>query len=55
MDGSIPTTMQESLIMLEYLKLNDKLSKMSAEKSIAHIVFLCERVACFSEKTVEER
>lgn len=55
LDGSIPTTMQDSLTLLEYLRLSEKLSKMSAEKSIMHIASLCERVACFSENTVEER
>lgn len=54
-DGSVPTTMLDSLTMLEYLKLNEKLSKLSPEKTIAHIAMLCERVSCFPEKTVEER
>jgi nuclear pore complex protein Nup98-Nup96 len=53
--GSISTTMQDSFTMLEYLQLNEKLSKMSAEKSLLYIASLCERVSCFSENTVEER
>lgn len=55
MDGSVPSTMQDSLTMLEYLKLNEKLNKMSVEKIIVYIVSLCERVACFAEKTAVER
>lgn len=54
-DGSVPTSMLDSLTMLEYLKLNEKLKKLSPEKSIAHIAMLCERMSYFPEKTVEER
>jgi len=54
-DGSIPTTMQDSLTILEYLELNKKLSKMSNVKSIAHIISLCDRVSCLPETTVKER
>lgn len=54
-DGSIPAIMQDSSTMLEYLKLNNEINKMSAEQSILHIASLCERVACFPENTIEER
>jgi len=54
-NGSIPTTLQDSLTMLEYLNLNDNLSKMSVEKSIMHIALLCDRVSCLPEITNEER
>lgn len=54
-DGFVPISMQDSLTILEYLKLNEKLNKMSAEKSIAYIVSLCERVTCFTEQTAVER
>lgn len=54
-DGAIPTTMQDSLTILEYLKLNKTLTKMSDEKSIEHIASLCNRVSCLPETTVKER
>ncbi|XP_050535736.1 nuclear pore complex protein Nup98-Nup96 [Daktulosphaira vitifoliae] len=54
-EGIVPTPMQDSLTILEYLKLNENLNSMSADKLISHVVSLCERVAGFSEKTVEER
>lgn len=53
--GSMSTTMQDSLTLLEFLRLNDKLSKMTAEKSITHIASLYEQVACFPGDTVEKR
>lgn len=54
-NGSIPTTLQDSLAILEYLNLNDNLSKMSDEKSITHIALLCDRVSCLPETSNEER
>ncbi|XP_050438636.1 nuclear pore complex protein Nup98-Nup96-like isoform X2 [Adelges cooleyi] len=54
-DGVVPTTLQDSLTILEYLKLSEKLNKMSADRLISHVVSLCERVASFSENTVKER
>jgi len=54
-DGSIPTTMQDSLTIFEYLKLNEKINKMSVEQSISHIASLCERVVRFPENNIEER
>lgn len=56
-NGTISTIIQDSLTILEYLKLNENLinNKMSTEKLVAYIVSLCERIACFSENTVEER
>lgn len=55
--GAISTAVQDSLTILEYLKLNEKLtnSKMSTEKLVSYITSLCDRVASFSENTVEER
>lgn len=54
-DGSIPTNLQDSLTILEYLNLNKTLSKMSNEKSIPLIATLCDRVSCLPETTVKER
>ncbi|VVC35530.1 Hypothetical protein CINCED_3A011775 [Cinara cedri] len=54
-EGSLPNTMLDSLTLLEYLKLNNTINKMSAEKSISYIASLCERIVCFSENTSEER
>lgn len=54
-DGSVHSTMQDSLTMLEYLKLSEKLIKMPTEKIIAYVVSLCERVTYFTEKTAVER
>lgn len=52
---SLPITMVDSMTMLEYLKLNKTINKMSIEKSLSYIASLCERVACFSDNTPEER
>jgi len=54
-NGSIPTTLQDSLTILEYLNLNENLSKMSVEKSITHIALLCDQVSCLPEITNKER
>jgi len=54
-DGSIPTSMEHSLTILEFLQLNEYIIKMSPEKSISLIESLCEKVVCFSENSVEER
>lgn len=56
MDGPISKTLQDSLTVLEYLRLDEKLnSKIPTETIIAHIATLCEKVASFSENTLEER
>lgn len=54
-NGSIPTTLQDSFTILEYLNLNENLSKMSVEKSITHIASLCDQVSCLPETTNEEK
>lgn len=47
--------MLDSMTLLEYLKLNKTINKMSVEKSLPYIASLCERVAYFPENTVQER
>lgn len=54
-NDSVPTVMLDSLTLLDYLKFDEKVNKMSSEKTVAYIISLCERVSCFSEKTIEER
>lgn len=47
--------MLDSMTLLEYLKLNKTINRMSVEKSLPYISSLCERVAYFSEETAQER
>lgn len=55
MNDLVPTFMLDSSTLLDYLKFDEKLNKMSSDKAIAYTISLCERLSCFSEKTIEER
>uniref|UniRef100_A0A2S2R5G1 Nuclear pore complex protein Nup98-Nup96 n=1 Tax=Sipha flava TaxID=143950 RepID=A0A2S2R5G1_9HEMI len=54
-NDSVPTVMLDSLTLLDYLKFDEKVNKMTSEKAVTYIISLCERVSYFSEKTIEER